>query len=89
MAEPAKKPCERCGGAGRIPRVQRRLADGSPDPFDIVGKSHALCEPCGGSGEVLAAPAPAPRKPGYAVDQILLSHAGDLLGDPLLAIAPP
>ena len=65
----AMKPCERCGGSGRMPRVQRRRADGSPDPFDILGQHREVCDKCGGSGEVRAAPqAAAERGHGYAAD---------------------
>jgi len=66
---PATKPCERCGGSGRVPRTRRRRADGSPDPFDIVGQHMEICDRCGGSGEVLADPSPASeRRPGYVAD---------------------
>ena len=69
MGAPAMKPCERCAGAGCIPRQRRTLADGSPDPADIIGQHKGLCDKCGGSGEVLASPAPAVgRQPGYAAD---------------------
>ena len=68
---PATKPCERCGGCGRTPRTRRRREDGSPDPFDIVGQHMEICDRCGGTGEVLAAPPPpADRRPGYAADLI-------------------
>jgi len=66
---PATKPCERCGGCGRIPRTRRRRTDGSPDPFDIVGQHMEICDCCGGSGEVPADPRPlAGRRPGYVAD---------------------
>lgn len=66
---PATKPCERCGGTGRIPRTRRRQADGTPDPSDILGQHMEICDHCGGSGEVLAdPPAPADRRSGYAAD---------------------
>lgn len=66
---PARKPCERCAGSGRIPRAQRRRADGSPDPFDILGKHSEICDRCAGSGELPAEPpAPIARGPGYAAD---------------------
>ncbi len=66
---PARKPCERCAGSGRTPRAQRRRADGSLDPLDIVGRHRAICDKCGGSGEVAAdAPANTMRGPGYAAD---------------------
>jgi len=66
---PASRPCERCGGGGRTPRVQRRRADGTPDPFDILGRHREICDRCGGSGEVpAAAPRGAARGPGYAAD---------------------
>jgi hypothetical protein len=51
---PAMHSCERCGGSGRTPRLQRRRADGSLDPADIVGRHHQICERCGGSGETPA-----------------------------------
>jgi hypothetical protein len=46
-------PCKRCGGSGsgRVPRLQRRRADGSVDPLDILGRHHEVCDRCGGSGE--------------------------------------
>jgi len=66
---PATKPCERCAGSGRTPRFQRRRADGSPDPFDIVGRHGEICDRCGGSGEVIAdPPSTTLRGPGYAAD---------------------
>ena len=66
---PAMKPCERCGGSGRTPRLQRRRADGTPDPFDILGQHREICDRCGGSGEVPSAPPPSgERSPGYAAD---------------------
>jgi len=66
---PATKPCERCGGTGRIPRTRRRQADGTPDPSDILGQHSEICDLCGGSGEVLADPSPAlHRRPGYVAD---------------------
>ena len=66
---PAKKACERCVGTGRTPRAQRRRTDGSPGPFDIVGRHHEICDRCGGSGEVPAdAPQASAREPGYAAD---------------------
>ncbi|HYM73601.1 MAG TPA: hypothetical protein VET89_11510 [Stellaceae bacterium] len=52
-------PCGRCGGSGRTPRTRRRVADGSPDPFDILGQHKEVCDKCGGSGEVPANPPPA------------------------------
>jgi DnaJ-class molecular chaperone len=65
----AKQSCERCDGSGRTPRSRRRRADGSPDPFDIVGQHSEICDKCGGSGEVSANPPhSAQRKPGYAAD---------------------
>jgi hypothetical protein len=66
---PATQSCERCGGSGRTPRARRRRADGSPDPFDILGQHSEICDKCGGCGEVSAAsPHVAERKPGYAAD---------------------
>jgi DnaJ-class molecular chaperone len=63
------KPCERCGGSGRMPRVQRRRADGSADPFDILGQHREICDRCGGSGEMPANPASGvDRGRGYAAD---------------------
>ena len=65
----ATTPCERCGGSGRTPRIQRRRADGSPDPFDLVGQHHEICDRCGGSGELPAdRPPGAARNPGYVAD---------------------
>jgi DnaJ-class molecular chaperone len=62
-------PCERCGGVGRTPRTRRRRADGSFDPFDIVGQHMEICDRCGGSGEVRADPSAAlGRRPGYVAD---------------------
>ena len=67
--KPAMSLCERCGGSGRTLRAQRRRADGSPDPFDIIGQHSAICDKCGGSGEVPAAPPSATeRGAGYAAD---------------------
>jgi hypothetical protein len=66
---PAMRACERCGGSGRIPRVQRRRADGSLDPSDILGRHREICDRCGGSGEVPPdLPAAAERANGYAAD---------------------
>jgi hypothetical protein len=66
---PATKPCERCGGCGRIPRVPRRREDGSPDPSDILGRHMEICDRCAGSGEVLADPPQVvERRPGYVAD---------------------
>lgn len=66
---PAASPCERCQGSGRTARAQRRRTDGSPDPFDILGQHHEICDRCGGSGEVPAERPPgAERGPGYAAD---------------------
>ena len=66
---PALKPCERCAGSGRTPRLQRRRADGSLDPLDIIGRHSEICDKCGGSGEVPADPPPTtPRAPGYVAD---------------------
>lgn len=66
---PATTPCERCQGSGRVPRAQRRRADGSPDPFDIVGQHREICDRCGGSGELPADRRPGiARSPGYAAD---------------------
>jgi DnaJ-class molecular chaperone len=68
---PAAKPCERCSGSGRTPRLQRRRADGSLDPLDIVGRHGEICDKCGGSGEVPADPPPATlRGPGYVADLV-------------------
>jgi hypothetical protein len=65
----AVKPCERCGGSGRMPRVQRRRSDGTPDPFDIVGRHREICDRCGGSGEAPAdRPSDVDRGSGYAAD---------------------
>jgi hypothetical protein len=66
---PAMKSCERCSGSGRTPRLQRRRADGSLDPFDIVGRHNEICDRCGGSDEVPAVPPPTTmRRPGYVAD---------------------
>jgi hypothetical protein len=68
---PATKPCERCGGCGRTPRLRRKRADGSPDPFDIVGQHMEICDRCAGSGEVPAtAPEAFARRPGYFADLV-------------------
>ncbi|MBV8778245.1 MAG: hypothetical protein JO032_04225 [Alphaproteobacteria bacterium] len=68
---PQTAPCERCGGSGRTPRLQRRREDGSLDPADIVGRHHEVCDRCGGSGEVPAgAPALAEARRGYAADLV-------------------
>lgn len=67
----APDPCERCQGSGRVPRSQRRRADGTPDPFDIVGRHREICDRCGGSGEAPPArAAAAARGSGYAADLI-------------------
>ncbi|HWB50162.1 MAG TPA: hypothetical protein VG651_13710 [Stellaceae bacterium] len=61
-------PCERCGGSGRVPRLQRRRPDGSLDSFDILGRHQEVCDRCGGSGEAPASrPMPYARA-GYAAD---------------------
>jgi len=66
---PAPIPCERCQGSGRTPRARRRRADGSPDPFDILGRHGEICDRCGGSGEVpVDRPAGAEHSPGFAAD---------------------
>jgi hypothetical protein len=65
------KPCERCAGTGRTPRLQRRRADGSLDPSDIVGRHSEICDRCGGSGEMPAdSPPAAERGRGYAADLV-------------------
>lgn len=65
----ATKPCERCAGSGRTPRLQRRRSDGTPDPFDIVGQHGEVCDRCGGSGETpVDPPSTISRRPGYAAD---------------------
>jgi DnaJ-class molecular chaperone len=46
------KQCETCSGTGRIKRAQRRNRAGEVDPLDVLGKFEALCDCCGGSGEV-------------------------------------
>jgi hypothetical protein len=61
-------PCERCGGSGRVPRLQRRRTDGSPDPLDILGRHHEVCDRCGGSGEADARRPLPPSRSGYAAD---------------------
>jgi hypothetical protein len=62
-------PCERCGGSGRVPRLQRRRTDGSLDPLDILGRHHEVCDRCGGSGEAdVSRPSPQFRS-GYAADR--------------------
>jgi len=67
--KPAMKPCDRCVGTGRSPRIQRRRADGTPDPFDIVGQHREICDRCGGSGEVPDdPPSSVERGRGYAAD---------------------
>jgi hypothetical protein len=58
-----------------VAREQRKLADGSLDPGDILGQHKQVCDRCGGSGEVPANPPTAGvRKPGYAADMIALSR---------------
>jgi hypothetical protein len=60
--------CERCDGSGRVPRLQRRRADGSVDPLDILGRHNEVYDRCGGSGEAEARrPLPESRS-GYAAD---------------------
>jgi hypothetical protein len=61
-------PCERCGGSGRVPRLQRRRADGSVDPLDILGRHHEVCDCCGGSGEAEARRALPQSRSGFAAD---------------------
>lgn len=69
MAEPATKPCGKCGGSGTVPREVRKMADGQPDPLDF--RRRELCEPCGGSGVIRADYAAVRDKaPGYIADQI-------------------
>jgi hypothetical protein len=66
---PPTQPCARCAGSGRTPRLQRRRSDGTPDPFDIVGRHSEICDRCGGSGEMPAGPPRStPRAPGYVAD---------------------
>jgi DnaJ-class molecular chaperone len=66
---PVTKPCERCGGVGRTPRLRRKRADGSLDPLDIVGQHMEICDRCAGSGEVLSDPPPAvARHSGFVAD---------------------
>lgn len=55
---PALKTCPNCAGSGRLPRQLRRVADGTPDPLDILGRHAGLCDRCGGSGAVPADPPP-------------------------------
>jgi hypothetical protein len=43
---------ETCSGTGRIKRAQRRNRAGEVDLLDFPGKFEALCDCCGGSGEV-------------------------------------
>ncbi len=65
----AMKPCERCVGTGRTPCAQRRHADGSLDPLDIVGRHREIWDRCGGSGEVPTGPPPSIKRAlGYAAD---------------------
>jgi hypothetical protein len=65
----AMKPCDRCVSTGRTLRIQRRRADGTPDPFDIVGQHREICDRCGGSGEMPDIPSPSVvRGQGYAAD---------------------
>lgn len=51
------KPCDQCNGSGLVVRLKRRLTDGSVDPTDTVEWPQALCEKCGGGGQVSYVPA--------------------------------
>ena len=46
------KPCETCGGSGRVKREPRTNDAGEVDPLDILARFEALCDCCNGSGEV-------------------------------------
>jgi hypothetical protein len=46
------RPCETCGGSGRIKREPRKNAAGEVDVLDTLGRFEALCDCCNGSGEV-------------------------------------
>jgi DnaJ-class molecular chaperone len=61
-------PCERCGGSGRVPRLQRRHADGSIDSLDILGRHHEVCDRCGGSGKADTHRPPPQSRSSYAAD---------------------
>lgn len=65
----ATRDCALCEGRGTRPRERRRVADGSPDPLDLLGRFPGLCEACGGTGRSPEAPPAAARKPpGRAAD---------------------
>lgn len=46
----AKQQCDKCSGAGTVPREVRKLEDGKPDPSDF--RTTDICEKCGGSGVI-------------------------------------
>lgn len=51
MTSPATKTCDKCAGAGTMPREVRKLEDGETvDPLDT--RRSQLCDRCGGSGVV-------------------------------------
>lgn len=69
MTEPLKEPCPVCHGAGTVPHLKRKLADGRIDPMDF--QAAELCEKSGGSGLVpVNKAAIVERKPGFIVDAI-------------------
>lgn len=69
MTAPAKKQCDKCSGAGTMPREARKLADGASDPLDF--RRRELCGKCGGSGAIPENYASVPDKDArFLADQI-------------------
>jgi hypothetical protein len=63
------KPCETCGGSGRVKREPRRNDVDELDPRDILSQFEALCDCCNGSGEVPLDPKTIPeKKPDHVAD---------------------
>jgi DnaJ-class molecular chaperone len=73
----ARKQCVRCGGSGTVLRERRKMADGSPDPFDF--RLSETCSVCGGAGSVLdrSAAERAVRTGGWLADQIVIERKVD------------
>ena len=46
------RPCETCGGSGRVKREPRKNAAGEVDVLDVLSRFEALCDCCNGPGEV-------------------------------------
>lgn len=70
MASAQLKDCDKCSGAGTVPRERRKLADGeTPDPLDF--RRREVCDKCGGGGKIPERyEGVRERMPGFAADQI-------------------